>query len=59
MTARAGRAILAQQLGARVGLEDVSLDRTCPTRLRWGLGKYLSPRNLCSYGISLAESITR
>jgi len=30
----AGRRHSAQQLGARVGLEDVSLESTCPTRLR-------------------------
>lgn len=52
-----GGAILVQQLGSRVGLQDVGLesDRTNETSLV--LGKYLSPRLYVSYGISLAEAI--
>ena len=52
-----GGAILAQQFGSRVGIEDIGLesDRTNETSLV--LGKYLSPRLYVSYGISLAEAI--
>ncbi|MET0292390.1 MAG: translocation/assembly module TamB domain-containing protein, partial [Steroidobacteraceae bacterium] len=52
-----GGAILAQQFGSRVGIEDVGIesDRTNETSLV--LGKYLSPRLYVSYGISLAEAI--
>jgi translocation and assembly module TamB len=52
-----GGAILAQQFGNRVGIEDVGIesDRTNETSLV--LGKYLSPRLYVSYGISLAEAI--
>ena len=52
-----GGAILAQQLGSRVGLEDVSLEQDLSNETSLVLGKYLSPRLYVSYGISLAESI--
>lgn len=52
-----GGAILAQQLGARVGLEDVSVESDLSNETSLVLGKYLSPRIYVSYGISLAESI--
>ncbi len=52
-----GGAILAQQFGSRVGIDDVGIesDRTNDTSLV--LGRYLSPRLYVSYGISLAEAI--
>lgn len=54
-----GGAILAQQLGARVGLEDVSLESDIdnPDETSLVLGKYLSPRLYVSYGISFTESL--
>jgi len=58
-----GGAILAQQIGGRVGIQDVSIeptslesyDKSGDTSLV--LGRYLSPRLYVSYGISLAEAI--
>jgi translocation and assembly module TamB len=52
-----GGAILAQQLGQRVGLEDVSIESNLANETSLVLGKYLSPRLYVSYGISLTESI--
>ena len=52
-----GGAILAQQLGEKVGLEDVSVESNLDNETSLVLGKYLSPRLYVSYGISLAESI--
>ena len=61
-----GGAILAQQLGSRVGIEDVSLESD-PSIQRSGasqtnetslvLGKYLSPRLYVSYGVSLTQQL--
>lgn len=56
-------ALLAAELGGRIGLPDISVesdydmssDRQIGTSLV--LGKYLSPRLYVSYGISLTESI--
>ncbi len=52
-----GGAILAQQLGNRVGIEDVSIESDLTNETSLVLGKYLSPRLYVSYGISLAEAI--
>jgi len=55
-----GGAILAQQIGSRVGIEDVSIEsnsfkQSGDTSLV--LGRYLSPHVYISYGISLAEAL--
>lgn len=52
-----GSAILAQQIGSRVGVDDVSIEQNLDNSTALVLGKYLSPRLYVSYGISLAESI--
>jgi translocation and assembly module TamB len=52
-----GGAIIAQQLGTRIGIEDVGIEQTLDNSTSLVLGKYLSPRLYISYGISLAESI--
>jgi translocation and assembly module TamB len=52
-----GGAILAQQLGSRVGIEDVGIESDLSNETSLVLGKYLSPRLYVSYGISLAEAI--
>ena len=52
-----GGAILAQQLGAKVGIEDIGIEQNLSNETSLVLGKYLSPRLYISYGISLAESI--
>ncbi len=52
-----GGAILAQRLGSRVGIEDVSNESDLSNETSLVLGKYLSPRLYVSYGISLAEAI--
>lgn len=52
-----GAALLAQQLGTRVGIEDVSIESNLDNETSLVLGKYLSPRLYVSYGISLTESI--
>jgi translocation and assembly module TamB len=52
-----GGAILASELGAKLGLEDVSLESTRQDQTSLVLGKFLSPRLYVSYGVSLTESI--
>jgi len=52
-----GGAILAQQLGQIVGLEDVSLESSLNNETSLVLGRYLTPRLFVSYGISLTEAI--
>jgi translocation and assembly module TamB len=52
-----GGAILAQQLGSRVGIEDVGLEQNLANETSLVLGKYLSPRLYVSYGVSLTESL--
>lgn len=52
-----GGAILAQQLGEYVGLEDISLESTLSNETSLVLGKYLTPRLYVSYGVSLTEAI--
>jgi translocation and assembly module TamB len=52
-----GSAILAQQLGSRVGIEDVGLESNLNNETSLVLGKYLSPRLYVSYGISFTEQL--
>jgi len=53
-----GAALLAAQLGPRVGLPDVSLE-TDPVANETSLvlGRYLTPRLYVSYGVSLTETL--
>jgi len=52
-----GGAVLASQIGRRIGLEEVSVESTGLNDTALVLGKFLSPRVFVSYGISLTESI--
>ena len=52
-----GGAIVAQQFGSKVGIEDVSVESDLTNSTSLVLGRYLSPRLYVSYGISLAEAI--
>jgi translocation and assembly module TamB len=55
-----GGAILAQQIGSRVGIEDVSIESNSfksSSDTSLVLGRYLSPHIYISYGISLAEAL--
>ncbi|MFM1885902.1 MAG: hypothetical protein RL026_1059 [Pseudomonadota bacterium] len=52
-----GGAILAQQIGNRLGIEDVGIESDMNNETSLVLGKYLSPRLYVSYGISLAEAV--
>ena len=50
-------ALLAAQLGGKLGIPDISVESTLANETSLVLGKYLSPRLYVSYGISLTESI--
>src|SRR5262245_4498644 len=50
-------AILAAQLGNKIGIPDISVESDLSNETSLVLGKYLSPRLYLSYGISLTESI--
>ncbi|MEY4761584.1 MAG: hypothetical protein RLZZ200_1440 [Pseudomonadota bacterium] len=52
-----GGAIIAQQIGSRIGIQDVGIESDTANETSLVLGKYLSPRLYVSYGISLAEAI--
>ena len=52
-----GGAILAQQLGSHVGIEDVSLESDLTNETSLVLGRYLSPRLYVSYGIALTQQL--
>ena len=52
-----GGAILAQQLGSHVGIEDVSLESDLANETSLVLGRYLSPRLYVSYGIALTQQL--
>jgi len=52
-----GAAILGQQLGSHVGIEDVSLESDITNETSLVLGRYLSPRLYVSYGISLTQQL--
>jgi translocation and assembly module TamB len=50
-------ALLASQLGSKLGIPDISVESTLKNETSLVLGKYLSPRLYVSYGVSLTESI--
>jgi translocation and assembly module TamB len=50
-------ALLASQLGNRIGIQDISVESTLNNETSLVLGKYLSPRLYVSYGLSLTESV--
>jgi len=52
-----GSALLAQQLGSKIGIEDVGIEQNLANETSLVLGKYLSSRLYVSYGIALAEAI--
>jgi translocation and assembly module TamB len=52
-----GGAILAQQLGSHVGIDDVSLESDLTNQTSLVLGRYLSPRLYVSYGVALTEQL--
>jgi translocation and assembly module TamB len=52
-----GSAIIAQQLGSKLGIEDVSVEQNLQNETSLVLGRYLSPRLYLSYGVDLVESI--
>ena len=52
-----GGAILAQQLGSRIGIQDVSLETDLANETSLVIGRFLSPRLYVSYGVSLTEQL--
>jgi translocation and assembly module TamB len=52
-----GGAILAQQFGSKVGIQDVGLESDLTNDTSLVLGRYLSPRLYVSYGVSLTQSL--
>jgi len=52
-----GSAMLFQQFGSKVGIDDVSVESDLNNDTSLVLGRYLSPRLYISYGIGLAEQI--
>ena len=52
-----GSAMVFQQFGSKVGLDDVSVESDINNDTSLVLGRYLSPRLYVSYGVSLVESI--
>ena len=52
-----GGAILAQQLGSKVGIQDVGLESDLTNDTSLVLGRYLSPRLYISYGMSLTQQL--
>ncbi len=52
-----GSAMLFQQVGSKVGLDDVSVESGLNNDTSLVLGRFLSPRLYVSYGVSLVESI--
>ncbi len=50
-------ALLASQLGNRLGIPDITVESTLNNETSLVLGKYLSPRLYVSYGLSLTESV--
>jgi translocation and assembly module TamB len=50
-------ALLASQLGNRLGIQDITVESTLKNETSLVLGKYLSPRLYVSYGLSLTESV--
>jgi translocation and assembly module TamB len=52
-----GGAILAQQFGSKVGIQDVGLESDLTNDTSLVLGRYLSPRLYVSYGVSLTQQL--
>jgi translocation and assembly module TamB len=52
-----GGAILAQQFGSKVGIQDVGLESDLTNDTSLVLGRYLSPRLYISYGVSLTQQL--
>jgi len=52
-----GGGLLLGNLGTRVGLDEVAVEKTGEEDTSVVLGKYLSPKLFVSYGISIAEAI--
>jgi translocation and assembly module TamB len=52
-----GGAMLAQQFGSKVGIQDVGLESDLSNETSLVLGRYLSPRLYISYGVSLTQSL--
>ena len=52
-----GGAILAQQYGSKVGIDDVGIETDLSNETSLVFGRYLSDKLYISYGISLAEAI--
>jgi len=52
-----GGAILAQQLGSRIGLPDITLETDLNNETSLVLGKYLSPRLYVSYGVGITQQL--
>jgi translocation and assembly module TamB len=52
-----GGAIVAQQLGGKIGIADVGVESDLTNDTSLVLGRYLSPRLYISYGIGLAETL--
>jgi len=52
-----GGAILAQQYGSKVGIDDVGIETDLSNDTSLVFGRYLSDKLYISYGISLAEAI--
>ena len=57
VAAAQGAALLAQQLGSRIGIQDVSLESDISNETSLVIGRYLSPRLYVSYGISLTQQL--
>ncbi len=55
--ALSGGGLLLGSLGTRIGLDEVSVERTDDEDTSVVLGKFLSPKLFVSYGISIAEAI--
>jgi translocation and assembly module TamB len=52
-----GGAMLVQQYGSKVGIQDVGLESDLSNETSLVLGRYLSPRLYVSYGVSLTQSL--
>ncbi len=52
-----GGAIVAQQIGARIGVDDVGVETDTLNQTSLVLGKFLNPRLYVSYGVSLTEAL--
>src|SRR6185503_8756360 len=50
-------ALIASQLGTKLGIPDISVESTLNNETSLVLGKYLSPRLYVSWGVSLSEAI--